>query len=165
MEHEIFTSDKLQEKDPKLQREKEALKKAEENISHISDKLNEFNFTKEGVGIQEMVIEWLSACVNEAKAKAELEVLKKHQQDIFDQYGHMSPIGTQVNRKQRSIGIAEDNYRTQLKGLADANLRLKNIEMSTSNLQTVAPPDYPLTDNGRKRFIYILVAFINATRI
>lgn len=160
MEHEIFTSDKLQEKDPKLQREKEALKKAEENISHISDKLNEFNFTKEGVGIQEMVIEWLSACVNEAKAKAELEVLKKHQQDIFDQYGHMSPIGTQVNRKQRSIGIAEDNYRTQLKGLADANLRLKNIEMSTSNLQTVAPPDYPLTDNGRKRFIYILVAFI-----
>lgn len=32
--------------------------------------------------------------------------------------------------------------------------------MSTSNLQTVAPPDYPLTDNGRKRFIYILVAFI-----
>lgn len=107
-----------------------------------------------------MVIEWLSACVNEAKAKAELEVLKKHQQDIFDQYGHMSPIGTQVNRKQRSIGIAEDNYRTQLKGLADANLRLKNIEMSTSNLQTVAPPDYPLTDNGRKRFIYILVAFI-----
>lgn len=53
MEHEIFTSDKLQEKDPKLQREKEALKKAEENISHISDKLNEFNFTKEGVGIQE----------------------------------------------------------------------------------------------------------------
>ena len=160
MEHEIFTSDKLQEKDPKVQRETEALKKAEENISHISDKLNEFNFTKEGVGIQEMVIEWLSACVNEAKAKAELEVLKKHQQDIFDQYGHMSPIGTQVNRKQRSIGIAEDNYRTQLKGLADANLRLKNIEMSTSNLQTVAPPDYPLTDNGRKRFIYILVAFI-----
>lgn len=32
--------------------------------------------------------------------------------------------------------------------------------MSTSNLQTVAPPDYPLTDNGRKRLLYILVAFV-----
>ena len=67
----------------------------------------------------------------------------------------MSPIGTQVNRKQRAINIAEDNYRTQLKGLADANLRLKNIEMGTSNLQTVSPPDYPLTDNGRKRIMYV----------
>lgn len=34
--------------------------------------------------------------------------------------------------------------------------------MSTSNLQTVAPPDYPLTDNGRKRIIYILIAFVGS---
>ena len=74
----------------------------------------------------------------------------------------MSPIGTQVNRKQRAIGIAEDNYRTQLNGLASANLRLKNIEMSTSNLQVIAAPTYPLTDNGRRRAIYVLVAFIGS---
>ena len=109
-----------------------------------------------------MVEEWLIACINEAKAKAELQVLKKRQDNIFEQYVHMSPIGTQVNRKQRAISIAEDNYRTQLKGLADANLRLKNIEMSTSNLQMVAPPDFPLTDNGRKRILYILIAFIGS---
>ncbi len=162
MEREIFTSDKKQQEDGKLQKEREALKKAEDQISHISDNLNEFNFSKEGVGIQSMVEEWLLACVNEAKAKAELQVLSKRREDIFSQYVHMSPIGTQVNRKQRAIGIAEDNYRTQLKGLADANLRLKNIEMSTSNLQMVAPPDFPLTDNGRKRILYILIAFIGS---
>ena len=162
MEREIFTSDKKQQEDGKLQKEREALKKAEDQISHISDNLNEFNFSKEGVGIQSMVEEWLLACVNEAKAKAELQVLSKRREDIFSQYVHMSPIGTQVNRKQRAIGIAEDNYRTQLKGLADANLRLKNIEMCTSNLQMVAPPDFPLTDNGRKRILYILIAFIGS---
>lgn len=162
MEREIFISDDSRLTDENIRKEKEALKKAEDNISHISDNLNEFNFTKEGVGIQDMVVEWLTACINEAKAKAEREVIKKRQQDIFDQYSHMSPIGTQVNRKERAIGIAEDNYRTQLKGLADANLRLKNIEMSTSNLQTVAPPDFPLTDNGRRRMLYILLAFIGS---
>ena len=161
MEREIFTSDDTMPTDD-IRKEREALKKAEDNISHISDNLNEFNFTKEGVGIQDMVVEWLTACINEAKAKAEREVLKKRQLEIFDQYSHMSPIGTQVNRKERAIGIAEDNYRTQLKGLADANLRLKNIEMSTSNLQTVAPPDFPLTDNGRNRMLYILLAFIGS---
>ena len=162
MEQEIFISDSAKSNDKQLKKNKEELQKAEKNISHISDNLNEFNFTKEGVGIQEMVTEWLNALVDEARASAELKVLKNRQQDILDQYSHMSPVGTQVTRKQRAIGIAEDNYRTQLKGLAEANLRLKNIEMSTSNLQTIAAPVFPLTDNGRKRSLYILIAFIGS---
>ena len=161
-EREIFTSDQSQENNPKLYEDKIKLRKAEENISHLSDNLNEYNFSKEGVGIDDMVDAWLIACIDEAKAKAQLQVLLNRQKNIFDQYSHMSPIGTQVNRKQRAINIAEDNYRTQLKGLADANLRLKNIEMGTSNLQTVSPPDYPLTDNGRKRIMYVLIAFIGS---
>ncbi len=162
MEREIFTSTQSQENNPKLYEDKIKLQKAEENISHLSDNLNEYNFSKEGVGINDMVIAWLTSCIDEAKAKAQLQVLLNRQKTIFDQYSHMSPIGTQVNRKQRAINIAEDNYRTQLKGLADANLRLKNIEMGISNLQTVSPPDYPLTDNGRKRMIYVLIAFIGS---
>nr|WP_302830777.1 hypothetical protein [uncultured Bacteroides sp.] len=162
MEQEIFISNSAKLDNEQLKKNKEELQKAEKDISHISDNLNEFNFTKEGVGIQEMVAEWLKALVNEARASAELKVLKNRQQDIFDQYSHMSPVGTQVTRKQRAIGIAEDNYRTQLKGLAEANLRLKNIEMSTSNLQTIAAPAFPLTDNGRKRSLYILIAFIGS---
>ena len=162
MEREIFTSTQSQENNPKLYEDKIKLQKAEETINHLSDNLNEYNFSKEGVGINDMVIAWLTSCIDEAKAKAQLQVLLNRQKTIFDQYSHMSPIGTQVNRKQRAINIAEDNYRTQLKGLADANLRLKNIEMGTSNLQTVSPPDYPLTDNGRKRMIYVLIAFIGS---
>lgn len=162
MEQEIFISDKAQKNNEKLKKDKEDLKKAENNINHITDNLNEMSFTKEGVGIHDMVNEWLSALVKEAKAAAELKVLKDRQQEIFSQYSHMSPIGTQVNRKQRAISIAEDNYRTQLNGLAAANLRLKNIEMSTTNLQDVAPPNYPLTDNGRKRVLYILIAFFGS---
>lgn len=162
MEKEIFISDQSKSKSEELQKERAELKRAEDRISNISDNLNEFAFTKEGVGIENMVNEWLIALVNEAKAEAEMKVLESRQQDIFDQYSHMSPVGTQVNRKERSISIAEDNYRTQLSGLASANLRLKNIEMSTSNLQTVAPPAYPLTDNGRNRMMYILAAFFGS---
>lgn len=162
MEQEIFISDDAKESNKDLQQKKDALRNAEEKISHISDNLNEFSFSKEGVGIQEMVLEWLNSLVGEAKAGAELKVLKNRQQEIFDQYSHMSPVGTQVTRKQRAIGIAEDNYRNQIRGLAEANLRLKNIEMSTSNLQTISPPEYPLTDNGRKRTIYIIMAFFGS---
>ena len=158
MEKEIFTNS-----DPEVtQKDREQLALVEKHISEISDSLNQFSFTKEGVGIEDMVNEWLVACVNEAKAKAELDVLKKRQESIVEQYAHMSPIGTEVNRMERAIGIAEDNYRVQLDGLAKANMRLKNIEMSTSNLQIVAPPPYPLADNGRNRTMYILVAFVGS---
>ena len=114
MEREIFTSTQSQENNPKLYEDKIKLQKAEENISHLSDNLNEYNFSKEGVGINDMVIAWLTSCIDEAKAKAQLQVLLNRQKTIFDQYSHMSPIGTQVNRKQRAINIAEDNYGTQL---------------------------------------------------
>lgn len=109
-----------------------------------------------------MVDEWLLACINEAKAKAELKVLQDRRGDIFDQYQTFSPVGTQVKRKERAIGIAEDTYREQLRGLSEARLRLQNLKMTTANLQIMAPPEYPLTDNGRRRAFYILAAFIGS---
>ena len=162
LENEIFATDSDDTNNEQLANDKLKLKQVEANISNISDNLNEFSFTKEGVGIEEMISEWLAALVNEAKAAAELKVLKDRQQDIRDQYTHMAPVGTQVNRKQRAIGIAEDVYRTQIQGLASANLRLKNIEMSTSNLQPLSDPAFPLNDNGRKRSLYVIIAFLGS---
>lgn len=162
LEQEIFTSDKNYDQNEKLSSDKLALKKAETNISQLSDNLNEYNFSKEGVGIQNMIDEWLMACINEAKAKAELNVLTDRQGSISDQYRDFSPVGTQVKRKERAIGIAEDTYREQLRGLSEARLRLQNLKMTTANLQIIAPPEYPLTDNGRKRAFYILAALIGS---
>ena len=162
MEQEIFTNDKTYDQNLELQNNKRNLKKAEENISNLSDKLNEFGFSKEGVGIQSMVEEWLQAVVREARSKAELKVLKERMEDIREGYRTLSPVGTQVNRKERAVGIAEATYREQLRGLSEARLRLKNIEMSTSNLQIISPPEYPLTDNGRKRLLYIIFALVGS---
>lgn len=72
-----------------------------------------------------MVTEWLNAIVKEARAKAELKVLKERMEDIRDGYRTLSPVGTQVNRKERAVGIAESTYREQLRGLSEARLRLK----------------------------------------
>lgn len=162
LEQEVFTTERSQLNSEKLQKDKEALRKAEERISHLSDNLNEYGFSKEGVGIGAMVNEWLLACINEAKAKAEMKVIVNRQNEILNQYKEFSPVGTQIKRKERAVGIAEDVYRRQISGLADAHLRLQNIKMTTANLQVIAPPEYPLTDNGRKRLLYILAAFIGS---
>ena len=145
-----------------MQKNKEELRKAEEKISHLSDNLDEYGFSKEGVGINDMVVQWLNALVTEARTKAELKVMDKRLEEIRDDYREKSPVGTQVNRKERAIGIAEDTYREQLRGLSDAHLKLQNIKMSTANLQIIAPPEFPLTDNGRRRMLYIIAAFVGS---
>ena len=162
LEQEIFSTDTELKDNRQLQQNKTDLRNSEDRISHISDNLNEYNFTKEGVGIDNMVTEWLVACINEAKAQAELKVLRERRNDILNQYREFAPVGTQVNRKERAIGIAEDTYREQLRGLSEARLRLQNIKMTTANLQIIAPPEFPLTDNGRKRMLYIVAALIGS---
>ena len=162
LEQEIFSTDTELKDNEQLQRNKTDLQSSEDKISHISDNLNEYNFTKEGVGIDNMVTEWLMACINEAKTKAELKVLHERRNDILNQYREFAPVGTQVKRKERAIGIAEDTYREQLRGLSEARLRLQNIKMTTANLQIIAPPEFPLTDNGRKRLLYVVAALIGS---
>lgn len=162
MEQEIFVSDQVLKNNEELKKNKDSLKKAEDAISHISDNLNEYNFSKEGVGIENMVNQWLQAIIAEAKAKAELKVMDNRRNEISEQYKEFSPVGTQVNRKERNIGIVEDTYREQLRGLSEARLRLKNIEMTTANLKVITPPEFPLTDNGRKRLIFVIAAFIGS---
>lgn len=162
MEQEIFISDKEHANNTELQKNKQALQKAEEKISLLSDNLDEYGFSKEGVGINDMVTQWLNALVTEARTKAELKVMDKRREEIREDYREKSPVGTQVNRKERAIGIAEDTYREQLRGLSDAHLKLQNIKMSTANLQIIAPPEFPLTDNGRRRLLYIIAAFVGS---
>lgn len=124
-EQEIFTTDTQHNNKEELLRSKRELKQAEENISRLSDNINEYAFSKEGVGIQNMVNEWLLAVINEAKAKAELKVLDERREDIREGYKSLSPVGTQVKRKERAVGIAEDTYREVLRGLSEARLRLE----------------------------------------
>ena len=66
MEQEIFNPNGVSADS----KERKALVETEKRISQISDSLNSFNFSKEGVGIEDMVNEWLAACINEAKAQA-----------------------------------------------------------------------------------------------
>ena len=106
LEQEIFSTDTELKDNEQLRQNRTDLRNSENRISQISDNLNEYNFTKEGVGIDNMVTEWLMACINEAKTKAELKVLHERRNDILNQYREFTPVGTQGKRTARAIGIA-----------------------------------------------------------
>ena len=127
MEQEIFIADRNENK--KLQKEKEALRKAENKIRHISDNLNEFNFTKEGVGIEDMVTEWLAALVNEAKAKvpSDLSIYTDETVKALKDALALVEEGKNVTEQTTVDGYA-DAINKAIEGLVKKNISYKVIE-------------------------------------
>lgn len=161
-EIEIFTSDKVQSKDQNLNAYKKELRNTEKKIADISRDMDEYKYSKEGVAINNMVEEWLAALIEKTKAEAELKVLDKRKEDFIEKYTTYSPIGTEIKRREREISVTESSYLEMLHALNMAYLRKKNIELTTSGLETVTEPSFPLNANKSKRLLLVIAAFIGS---
>lgn len=159
-EIETFTSDDALNKDEDLNAYRQQLRNTEKKIADISNSMNAYKYSKEGVGIQEMVTEWLNALIQNTKAKAELEVLNDRKADFFEKYTTYSPVGTEIKRREREISVTENSYLQMLHALNMAYLRKKNIQLTTSGLNTITDPSFPLNPNKSKRMLLVIAAFI-----
>lgn len=161
-EIEIFTDNKEQNKNQDLNAYRKELKDAEKKIASISNSMNEYRYSKEGVAIEEMVNQWLSALIESTKAQAELKILDKRREDFHQTYTAFSPIGTEIKRREREIGVSENSYLQMQHALNMAYLRKKNIQLTTSELNTITDPSFPLGANKSKRVLFIIIAFIGS---
>lgn len=161
-EIESFNSDDAQNSNSDLQRYKKNMDETEKEIEKLSNNINEYKYSKEGVAIETMVNQWLTEIIRNTKAKAELDVLDKRRKDFADQYKTYSPIGTQINRKEREIRITEESYLEVLHGLNLAKLKQKNIQLTSATLNVITPATFPLISDGSKRGILIIAAFIGS---
>lgn len=161
-EMEIFTDDQVQGKNQDLKTYRNELKDAENQIASISKSMNQYHYSKEGVAIEEMVSRWLNSVIEEKKAQAELKVLDKRREDYHQTYSSFSPIGTGIKRREREIGVSESSYLQMQHALNMAYLRKKNIQLTTSELNTITDPSFPLGANKSKRVLFIIIAFIGS---
>ena len=161
-EIETFSSNNAQDNNPKLQQYKERMDETEKEIETLSNNINEYKYTKEGIAIETMVNQWLTEVIRNTKAKAELEILNKRKKEFTEQYKTYSPIGTQINRKEREIRITEESYLEVLHGLNLAKLKQKNIQLTSATLNVITPATFPLISNGSKRSILIMAAFMGS---
>ncbi|MEG0725183.1 MAG: hypothetical protein RR485_03990, partial [Mucinivorans sp.] len=159
-EIEIFGSDSTSKKG--LAEYKRELRKAESNIKSISDTIDNYRFSKEGIVITDMVEQWLNAMLDFEKSKSEIDVMVSRKSDIKDQYSVFSPVGPNLGRKDRAVRVAEEAYLTILHHLGLAKLKHKNILLDAGTLQIVTPPEIPLLNIPRKREIFVIMAFFAA---
>lgn len=161
-EIESFNSGTAAEKNELLSRYRKLLADTEDRIQKISGNMNSLKISKEGVAVDDIVQQWLTELVRNTKAKAELEVMKKRREKLDEQYNIFSPVGTNLKRREREITLTENSYLQFQRALNEARLRQKNIEMSTTSLNVITPPAFPLMSNPGKRMLLILAAFFGS---
>lgn len=159
-EIETFTSDEMLSKDQELVKYREELRDAEKKIGLITNNINSYKESKEGIAIEGLVQEWLNQTLIQAKAQADLKVLNERKNDFADQYKNYSPIGTRINQQEREIHVTEQSYLEVLHALNMAKMKQKNLQLTSSNLNTISDASYPLFSDKGKRFLLVVAAFI-----
>lgn len=161
-EIEMFNTEEAQTKNPQLNKYKEDLKISENTISQLSNNINEYKYSKEGVAIDEMVSRWLEELIRNIKAKANLKILEERKNDFDKKYKILSPVGTQINKKERDIRVTEESYLEVLHSLNLAKLKQKNIQLTSATLSTITPPSFPIVSDGQKRMLFTFAAFFGS---
>lgn len=161
-EIEAFQTDNAIIENTELEKYKKQLKTAESKILGLSNNINAYKFSKEGVAIDDMVNQWLNETIRKTKAEAELKVLNERRGDFDKKYKTLSPVGTQINRKEREIRVKEESYLEILHGLNLAKLKQKNIQLTSASLNTITPPTFPLMSDGSKRGLLTAAALIGS---
>ena len=161
-EIETFTSDEMLSKDQELVKYREELRDAEKKRGLITNNINSYKESKEGLAIEGLVQEWLNQTLIQAKAQADLKVLNERKNDFADQYKNYSPIGTRINQQEREIHVTEQSYLEVLHALNMAKMKQKNLQLTSSNLNTISDASYPLFSDKGKRFLLVIAAFIGS---
>ena len=136
------------------------LKRVEDQLEVISDKINENKYTKEGILITSLAERWIDEVLRSTKAKKELDVLISRRYDFENKYSTLSPVGAQLKGLQREADIAEGSYLEVLHGLNLAKLKQKNIQLTSSTLNVVSKATFPVKDDGNKSILLTLVSII-----
>ena len=137
-EIETFTSDEMLSKDQEIEKYSEDLRDAENKIGLITNNINSYKESKEGLAIEGLVQEWLNQTLIQAKAQADLKVLNERKNDYADQYKNYSPIGTRIIQQEREIHVTEQSYLEVLHALNMAKMKQKNLQLTSSNLNTIS---------------------------
>ncbi len=159
---ELFTSENAQQKDIQLKEFKTQLRKKEADIASLSKDLDIYKYSREGLAIDDLAQQWIMAMIDNTKVNAEMKILDARRLDFDEKYARFSPVGTEIKRRERDITVTENSYLRVLHALNMAYLRKKNIQLTTSNLNTITEPKFPLYPNKSKRMMYIVAAFFGS---
>jgi uncharacterized protein involved in exopolysaccharide biosynthesis len=150
------------ENDYLLNKQKDQLSRAQEDINTLAVKLSDENTSTNNISYETLVNQWLEQVVIREKTAAQIEARDVMREKLDQDFLYFSPIGATINRKERNIGFVEGNYMSIMGALNQAILRQKNLEMTAATLKVMNPPLFPLNSSATNRRMIILATMLGA---
>lgn len=129
------------------------------NLKGSIDGLYELNNSTEGIPGKELLDQWLNLTVNVEESQARLTTLYKNKSEFDKVYDHFAPMGSDLNKLERDVDVAEKEYLNLLHNLNQAKLRERNLVV-TENISITDPPDMPVVPNSSKRLLLLISAVL-----
>jgi len=121
------------------------------------DALYVINNSVEGLPVLTLLNAWLTNVIAYEESKAAFRVLTERRKQFQRYYEIFAPLGAEMKRIERLIGVTESEFLQLLKDLNLAKLRQQDDEMST-NIKVVDPPYYPLKPLKSRAMFLVFVA-------
>ena len=131
----------------------------EQSLRKAVDELYIQHTTPAGIPSDDMLNEWVKSTIAYEQSKARLTVMGKRKKEFEAEYRKFAPLGATLQKIERQISVAEQEYLEMLHGLNLARLTQQNNEL-TSKLTIVDPPYLPLKPNASTRNILVAVSFV-----
>ena len=145
-----------------LKAHSESLKK---EIRKNIDALYVINNSVEGLPVTNLLDAWLTNVIAYEESKAAFRVLTERRKQFQRYYEIFAPLGAEMKRIERLIGVTENEFLQLLHDLNLAKLRQQDDEMST-NIKVVDPPYYPIRPlKSRAMFLVIIAGLIGLVLI
>jgi uncharacterized protein involved in exopolysaccharide biosynthesis/LysM repeat protein len=136
---------------------KDRVESIKRQIKDNIDRLYMVTNSVEGLPIKDLLNAWLANVVAYEESKAALRVLNERRLHFQRIYEIFAPLGAEMKRIERLIGVTESEFLQLLHDLNLAKLRQQDDELST-NLKVVDPPYYPLNPIRTRALMLVLVA-------
>ena len=143
----------------------ETLSRLKRDKQLSEDQMNEFmqsafrtSRTTEGIQMGTVLEQWLLKVVEVEESAGRLSVKQEQKNDFMAKYDLFAPLGSELNKIEREIGLAEQEYLNQTHSLDLSLLKQKNSEQS--NIKIIDEPYYPLKPNPSKTMFTVVAAFM-----
>ena len=123
------------------------------------DNLYIINNSVEGLPTRDLLLSWLDNVIAYEESKAALRVLADRKKQFQRYYEIFAPLGAEMKRIERLIGVTENEFLQLLHDLNLAKLRQQDDELST-NIKVVDSPYYPLRPLASKTLFLVILAGI-----
>lgn len=131
-----------------------------EELSDLLRTRYDLGRSTEGIPVAQLLDEWLEATLSADRSQAHLKVFAERMEYFREQYEQFAPLGSNLSRIEREIGVHEKNYLELLRSYNQALMRLENEEVASGGAVVTVAPKFPLEPIPTKRKILVILGFL-----